>query len=182
MFTLIFSALAYISPIMAQPSVEPDSISVSSNNPIDEAEMLRSQYRQMMKQKNRVGTKAADFRFVTRDGKEKSLHNIISERDMVVVFYDPDCDDCHAAIDSISKGNLAERFDIVAIDSEEDRDRWEETAHTLPQNWTVGFATDPIQEEETYYIMTMPTIYLLDKNKTVLLKDTTIEDILNFHK
>lgn len=182
MFSLIFSALAYISPIMAQPSVEPDSISIPSNNPVDEAEILRASYLRMMEQKNSVGTQAADFRFVTRYGKEESLHNIISEKDMLLIFYDPDCDDCHAAIDSISKGNLVDKFDIVAIDSEEDRDRWEETAPTLPENWTVGFATDPIQEEETYYIMTMPTIYLLDKNKTVLLKDTTIEKILTFHK
>ena len=46
---------------------------------------------------------------------------------------------------------------------------------------TVGFATDPIQEDETYYILSMPTIYLLDKNKTVLLKDTTLDKVYKYN-
>ena len=181
MFSIILSVLSSLSPISTPNCVEPDSLSSQTSADIIEAESLREKFRQMMELKNGVGSMASDFHFITREGNESSLHSITPDKDILLIFYDPDCDDCHAAIDSISNANLMEKYEILAIDSEEDRQRWEQTASSLPEGWTVGFATDPIQEDETYYILSMPTIYLLDKNKTVLLKDTTLDKVSKYN-
>ncbi|MDE5976702.1 MAG: thioredoxin family protein [Muribaculaceae bacterium] len=175
MISLLLSILSLLSPI-SSPTTAGEDIT-NDSTAVNEAEKLREEFRLQMEKKNRVGTKAADFKFETREGEDTSLHAISSERDIILIFYNPDCDNCHAAIDSISALNKDGRFQVVAIDSEEDRDEWNQTASGLPDGWTVGFATDPIQEDETYYIFNMPTIYLLDKDKTVLLKDTTVEKI-----
>ncbi|MDE6007744.1 MAG: thioredoxin family protein [Muribaculaceae bacterium] len=181
MFSLIVSILASLSSVSTSTIVEPDSLYVVNSATIDEAEKLREQYRKMMEEKNSVGNQASDFRFITREGEDTSLLRLPTDKNILLIFYDPDCDDCHAAIDSILNSGLGEKLHIVAIDSEEDRNRWEETAGSLPEDWTVGFATDPIQEDETYYILTMPSIYLLDKNKTVLLKDTTLDKVSKYN-
>ena len=68
---------------------------------------------------------------------------------------------------------------IVAIDSEEDRELWDNTKDTLPDSWTVGFAIDPVQDDEIYVFEEMPTIFLLDKDKKIILKDATIQEIKN---
>ena len=65
----------------------------------------------------------------------------------------------------------------MAIDPQEDKDLWYETSNDLPQNWIVGFALDPIQDDETYIFEEMPTLYVLDASKNVLLKNATLLEI-----
>ena len=60
---------------------------------------------------------------------------------------------------------------ILAIDAEDDRRQWERTCASLPAGWTVGYALDPILDNETYVLPAMPVIYLLDSGATVLAKD-----------
>lgn len=43
----------------------------------------------------------------------------------------------------------------------------------MPQEWTVGIDNSRIVERELYSLPAMPVIYLLDKDKRVLLKDSS---------
>lgn len=181
MFSIIFPLLSILPALPVSTVETTDSVPASIDVSMDEAERLREKYRLQMERKNSVGSTAADFHFVTRSGEQTSLHELRTEGNLLLIFYDPDCDDCHEAMKSLAGFNASGKFHVVAIDSEEDRERWEQTASSLPEDWTVGFATDPIQDDETYYIMTMPTIYLLDKDKTVLLKDTTLEKAFQYN-
>lgn len=74
---------------------------------------------------------------------------------------------------------LPDSVQVIAIDAEEDQDLWDSTKHSLPEKWIVGFSTDPIQDDETYVLQMTPTIFLLDGNHKILLKDATVEQLLD---
>lgn len=51
----------------------------------------------------------------------------------------------------------------------------------MPANWINGFdSNQEIANEELYDLKAMPTLYLLDKGKKVLLKDADLDEILLF--
>ncbi len=112
---------------------------------------------------NAVGTRAADFLF-TRNGRVQSLYSVTAER-ILLIFGNPECTACrelHAALKSseelsalIKEGKLA----LVEVNPDED-----------------GIAK--AETDRSYHIRAIPSMYLLDENKTVLLKDATPERIL----
>lgn len=122
---------------------------------------------------NRPGSVPNDFRYVTRDGGRTSL--LASAKGMVtmLIFYDPDCELCKGIMGNIANASLPEDLKVVAVDVEDDRKLWEQTAGSLPKNWEVGFAIDDLNDERLYHLPALPTIYLLDSEGRVLLKDPT---------
>ncbi len=148
-----------------------------SSDLLNEADKMRATYRIEIASKNRPGTTVSDFRFDTRSGESLTLLGLETSKPIVLLFYDPDCDHCVQTIARLQQTDIPANAEIVAIYAEDDRDRWEETNSLLPEDWTVGFAVDPIQDEETYIFLTSPTLYLLDPQKTILLKDTTLPAI-----
>lgn len=143
---------------------------------LGEAGRERAKYRLEAAMKNRPGFKASDFKFETREGEISSLSEIPDAQKTLLIFYDPDCNHCSETIEEI-KGLSLDSFKVVAIDPQEDKDLWYETSNVLPQNWIVGFALDPIQDDETYIFEEMPTLYVLDASKNVLLKNATLLEI-----
>ncbi len=144
---------------------------------VDEGEKIRAGYRLSIAAKNRPGSPASDFSFETRDGKVKTLYHLNDNLPVLLLFYDPDCYHCLQTIDALKESDITSVADVVAIYAEEDREIWEDSNLLLPENWTEGFALDPIQEDETYVFLTSPVIYLLTPDKTVLLKDTTLSAV-----
>lgn len=170
-----------------------------AENFLDEAERMRAEYRIEMAAKNKPGSYAADFRFELRpanlnhsgtdsddnsDNDALNLYDVSTTKPILLMFYDPDCGHCMETIGELSVSPLQDKVTIIAIDAEEDREGWLETLGNIPESWTVGFALDPIQEDETYIFVTSPSIYLLSPDKKVLLKDTRlnrIEEYLSTH-
>ena len=67
---------------------------------------------------------------------------------------------------------------IVAIYPEGDADIWRDYLPKLPQNWINGHDyTLTVLNRELYNLNAMPTLYLLDAEKRVLVKDGTIREI-----
>lgn len=136
---------------------------------------------------NRVGTVANDFRFKEREGKESSLHSLPG-RDILLVFYDPDCPHCGEILNQIADspqinsaielGNLT----VLAVYAEGKRDVWERTKKELPLNWLVGFDLSRILDNGLYDLPAMPLIYLLSNDKRVVLKDPDVSLLLNRFK
>ncbi len=122
---------------------------------------------------NRPGAVPNDFRYVTRDGKRKSLLTSAKGSVTMVIFYDPDCENCKGIMGDIAAATLPEGLKVIAVDVEDDRELWEKTAGNLPAEWEVGYTTDNLDEERLYHLPALPTIYLLDSEGRVLLKDPT---------
>lgn len=144
---------------------------------LNEADRLRATYRIEIAAKNRPGTTASDFNFLTRSGKRCNLLGFNASKPILLFFYDPDCDHCMQTIADLKQTDIPDKVEVVAIYAEDDRERWDETNSLLPEHWTVGYALDPIQDDETYIFLTSPTLYLLTPQKTILLKDTTLPAI-----
>ena len=126
---------------------------------------------------NMVGTKAADFRFADRRGKIYSLYGI--EAPYTLLFFsNPGCEACMNII-NVLKGepSIAQMIHsgvlkVLNIYIDEDLEAWRSYMPIYPEEWYNGFDPDfAIRNETLYNVRAIPSLYLLDKDKTVLLKD-----------
>lgn len=146
--------------------------SILKSQQLPDIEKIRYRHRLDEAMKNRPGTQAADFRYINRDGIPASLHSSLKKaRTTMLIFYDPECEHCKQIMDMAASLPLSPDKQIIAIDAENDRDVWDSSKNTLPVEWTVGFATTPILDNELYSLPGSPTLYILDSEGTVIMKD-----------
>ena len=126
---------------------------------------------------NRVGSKAADFRFTDKRGRMHTLYGIDAELTLLF-FSNPGCSACKEIIDVlnndprisslISEGVMA----VLNIYIDEDLEEWRSYMTVYPEHWYNGFDPDMvIRGENLYNVRAIPSLYLLDRNKTVIMKD-----------
>ena len=133
---------------------------------------------------NKVGTPAADFRFSDRDGRIHSLYGIKAETTLLF-FSNPGCNACKEIIDAlkgygemepmIARGELA----VLNIYIDEDLGEWYKYMPIYPKSWYNGY--DPnyvIRTELLYDVRAIPSLYLLNRDKIVLMKDAPVEKVL----
>ena len=147
---------------------------------LDTASRVRYSSRLELVKKNQVGAKATDFSFVSATGEISSLYKITAAN-TILFFYEPDCRHCQLAIaDLRANTGIAEliamgKLSIVMVYAGGDVELWKQFKTRLPDTWTNGF--DPgkrILRNRIYDLKASPTLYLLDEDKRVLLKDTTL--------
>ena len=126
---------------------------------------------------NKVGTKAADFRFADRRGKIRTLYGV--EAPYTLLFFsNPGCEACMSIINVLKEdpqisGMISSgRLKVLNIYIDEDLDAWRSYMPIYPDEWYNGFDPDfVIRNEKLYNVRAIPSLYLLDSDKTVLLKD-----------
>ena len=126
---------------------------------------------------NRIGTKAADFRFTDKRGKSYSLYGIKS--DYVLLFFsNPGCHACKEIIDVLNNDPKISSLinegvmKVLNIYIDEDLEAWRSYMPIYPEKWYNGFDPDlVIRGESLYNVRAIPSLYLLDKDKSVLMKD-----------
>lgn len=134
---------------------------------------------------NAVGTKAADFVFSDKNGRRYRLYDINSDH-ILLFFSNPGCESCMEIINvlkndqkinsMISGGELA----VINIYIDEDIKAWRDYMPIYPQAWYNGFDPDlVIRTDLVYNVRAIPSLYLLDSDKTVLLKDAVPEKLFN---
>ena len=156
---------------------------------LDEHEKLRPRYMLETALKNRPGDIAADFGFSLRGGGRQKLSEI--EADCLLIYFnDPDCDDCRRVKDLLASSSVINehlssgKLKILSVCVEGKSEAWENA--TFPTGWIDACDENKLlTEEQIYDLKAMPTLYLLDKSKRVLLKDAPperIEDRLISHQ
>lgn len=134
---------------------------------------------------NRIGTPAADFTFVDTAGRRRTLYSIKADR-ILLIFGNPDCHACKELVTAIGETpQLLELITsgavkVVDIYIDEDIDLWKERMADYPKDWINGY--DPafvIRTDKLYNVRAVPSMYLLDAQKTVLLKDATSDQVLD---
>lgn len=126
---------------------------------------------------NKVGTKAADFRFADARGRIHTLYGINAPYTLLF-FSNPGCGACMDII-NVLKGEPAIArmiadgvIAVLNIYIDEELDEWRSYMPVYPEEWYNGFDPDFIIRNETLYnVRAIPSLYLLDKDKKVLLKD-----------
>ncbi len=131
--------------------------------------------------RNRPGDTAADFRFIRRDGRSGTLHGTAAEY-LLLYFNDPECDECRTmknrlAISPVLNRLLESgRLKLLSVCVEGRTEAWEKAI--FPDRWIDGCdAAQRLTREQVYDLKAMPTLYLLDARKRVILKDAPIERI-----
>ena len=67
---------------------------------------------------------------------------------------------------------------LLAVYPDEDKEEWERHLPDFPKEWINGYDKKlVIKEKNLYDLKAIPTLYLLDKDKKVLLKDATVAQI-----
>lgn len=152
---------------------------------LSEYDRIRPASRLETARKNRPGTVAADFSYTDRNGNRRTMHATRGKR-LLLLFYDPACSHCSEILDGLRESAIIsnlikdKELTVLAVYTEGDRNLWNETKAFLPQEWTVAIDESRIVERELYSLPAMPVIYLLNRNKIVILKDPTPAELEAF--
>ena len=130
---------------------------------------------------NRTGTPAADFRFIDTAGRNRTLYGIKAEWTLLI-FGNPDCTACKEIMEEMSASDeitaliTSGRLKVVDVYIDEDIDLWKQRMAGYPSAWINGYdPTFTIRTDRIYAVRAVPSLYLLDKDKTVVLKDAPAE-------
>ena len=131
---------------------------------------------------NRPGTLANDFEYVTLRGDTTRMSDLRGEP-LVLFFYNAPCHICGTKADELGKSPLitsalaAGTLRVLALDKWGDVESWREKVQDMPTGWIHGRNYKDFDGMELYVIEHVPTIYLLDSQGRVLLRDTSLEEI-----
>lgn len=145
---------------------------------LTEEERSRMGYKLKNISRNQVGQTATDFAFRDRQG---GLHRISDYKGqpVVIFFYNPDCERCHYIVQGLKQEPKLKDKTILAIYPADDQQLWQQTPLELPANWTDGYSEGgEIEAKQLYYIRSTPSIYLIDSEQRVVLKDTEPQRLL----
>ena len=137
----------------------------------------RYQKHYTMVQKNRVGHKATDFPYTTQAGEKGRLYQLQSKY-ILLFFHDPDCDECQYVKKQLENQHtyFAQKgVQVVAVYIDDEVEAWRK-AH-YPSVWLSVYAPE-IDQQDLYDIKALPTLYLLDYQKRVVLKDARVEQLI----
>ena len=125
----------------------------------------RYQKHYTMVQKNRVGHKATDFPYTTQAGEKGRLYKLCQ-------YVKKQLENQHAHF--AQKGVL-----VVAVYIDDEVEAWRK-AH-YPSAWLSVYAPE-IDKQDLYDIKALPTLYLLDTQKRVVLKDAQIDKVVSYYE
>jgi hypothetical protein len=135
---------------------------------------------------NRIGQTAADFVFSDKRGKMHSLHGIQAPYTLLF-FSNPGCEACLNIInmlkqeEKVSQMVQAGYIAVLNIYIDEDLQGWMDYMPIYPEDWYNGF--DPnlvIRGEGLYNVRAIPSLYLLDQEKRVILKDAPENKMMSY--
>lgn len=133
---------------------------------------------------NRKGTRAADIVFTLLDGRKMTLHGIEAGH-ILLMFSNPGCDACDklasllASSETVSKLIKSGELAVVNLYIDLEVEKWKAMAAKYPKEWLNGHDQDyTIRKSLTYDVRAIPCLYLLDGDKTVILKDAPVEKVL----
>ncbi len=143
----------------------------------DQYEKMVPQYDLALASQNRIMKKANDFRYTVASGRTSNLYSL--KADFVLIYINnPGCPMCrqiqeqlvasHIVADALKDGRLK----ILAIYPDEDLTLWRE--HPLPKSWINGYDKGRrLEKDRLYDLRAIPAMYLVDREKKVLVKDST---------
>lgn len=157
---------------------------------LSEVDKMQYVYQHRICSMNRIGTPAADFRFrqlLSPDRyTNKTLHNDVKGEYTLLFFNNPDCNSCAGILETM-KGSIIEalveegRLEVLAMYIDQDLDAWHANRSKYPSGWI--YAHDPdfiLRENSLYGLRAIPSLYLLDKEKRVILKDAPVDKVISW--
>jgi hypothetical protein len=151
-----------------------------------EADRERTAFELEMLLKNRIGEFAADVTYTAAGGKKGRLYGLHKEYTLLF-FYNPDCRACQEATVKLASSQvvnsllLSGRLDVLAVYPDSDQDLWKKHAAEMPPGWLNGYDKgQTVYRKKLYDLRAIPSLYLLDALKHVVLKDASAQDIEDY--
>ena len=150
-------------------------------------EKIQFEYPLRMLKLNRAGTKANNFQYeelTTQGTMLKGTLYGIKAPFVILFFNNPGCEACEQFLSAISNGSILSKaiesgkVKVLSMYIDENINAWKNYKAKFPNKWV--YARDPnmiLRDNTIYGIRAIPSVYLLDKNKRVLLKDGGPESI-----
>ncbi len=173
------------SPVRCEEALIDFYEAMAESPALEEGQRQRAEAQLSVLTKNRVGTVATDFTYTSRQGERKTLAESKGGR-LLLVFYDPTCPHCTEVMDELNASPLIRLLTeggslrLLAVYAEGDRKLWDETKGSIAEAWEVGADEEGIVERGLYMLGEMPVMYLLDEGGTVVLKDPTAAQLLDY--
>lgn len=135
---------------------------------------------------NRAGTPAADISFTDLAGRKHTLYGIESGYTLLF-FSNPECKACKEIIVTLEGSQVIRKMSgegklaVVNVYIDKEIDRWKSYAAEYPSSWHSGYDQDyAVRTEVTYNVRAIPSLYLLDSEKKVIMKDAPVERIIRY--
>lgn len=152
-------------------------------NLLDDTEKTRPKYRLQLAQKNRLGTKALNFTYTLQSGKQGTLYGLNTEY-ILLYINNPGCHACGEITEGMKHSQIIEyllsrkHLTILCVYPDEELDEWEKHRSDFPSDWINGYDKGTVmRDKDLYDLKAIPSLYLLDKDKNVLLKDATFTQL-----
>lgn len=153
---------------------------------LDKYEKIAPEFNLRMAKQNRIGYTANDFRYTLADGRQSTLH-ALKARYTLLYFYNPDCSMCRDITDVLDASPMLNRMQqegmlrILAVYPDEDLSAWKAHYPQMPALWINAYDKSmTIRDGMVYDLKAIPSLYLLDSEKKVLIKDTTDVDYIEY--
>ncbi|WP_419507485.1 DUF5106 domain-containing protein [Alistipes communis] len=144
---------------------------------LDRWERIAPQHDLRMASQNRIGRPANDFRYTTADGVTRRMYDIRAEY-LLLFINNPGCNMCKTVREAISASpmlnELIERgkLKVLALFPDEDLTEWQEYRPQIPARWINAYDKGcVVRDRELYDLKAIPALYLLDRDKRVMVKD-----------
>lgn len=144
---------------------------------LDRWERIAPQHDLHMASQNRIGRPANDFRYTTADGATRRMYDIRAEY-LLLFINNPGCNMCKTVRESISASpmlnELIERgkLKVLALFPDEDLSEWQAYRPQIPARWINAYDKGcVVRDRELYDLRAIPSLYLLDRDKRVMVKD-----------
>ncbi|MBQ6577301.1 MAG: DUF5106 domain-containing protein [Bacteroidales bacterium] len=169
------------SPVRDEGFYRPFAEGLSKSEFVSEGMRMAYAFDASMCALNGIGTKAADFKIKDRNGKIHSLFGTKAPYTLLF-FTNPGCQNCKEIIEQI-KGNQnidnlisSGKLAVINVYIDQDLDYWMEYSKEYPSSWTNGYDYNyAIRTDVLYNVRAIPSLYLLDADKNVILKDAPPE-------
>lgn len=136
--------------------------------------------------KNKPGDLSLDFTFVNIFGAVQNLYSVDAPFKLLI-FYDPNCHTCSEILKDVANSLIindrlsAKTIKVLAVMPWNDYTLWKKSQSEVPQKWINGFDRySTIIQDDLYSIQAFPTLYLLDDNHKVILKDADLMEVEYF--
>ena len=145
----------------------------------DKYEKMAPEYDLRIVSQNRICRKANDFAYTLKSGRTRNLYSL--NNDFTIIYINnPGCSMCREISEALKQSQIISdmqskgRLKILAIYPDENLDEWHKYYSELPSSWINGYDKGcHIERENLYNVNAIPALYLFDKEKIVLVKDST---------
>ena len=129
---------------------------------------------------NLIGTKAAEMVMSSFAGYYVSLYDVKADF-TIVYFWEPDCGHCKEAtpvLKAYYDANKGKGIEVFAVCTQSDREKWEAYIADHGLGWINGWDPQRLSRFDYFYnVESTPLVYILDRDKKIIAKRISVEDI-----